>query len=772
MARLGLAFFCSGFAALLCQIVWQRMLGIFAGSDTVSAALVVGAFLAGLGLGSMAGAYAADRLRPARALAGFALCEAGVALCALLSKPFLYDWLALRMAGRVDAPLAVFALCFAGLVVPTTLMGASLPLLSRAVATSLDTVAERIGRLYGLNTLGAGLGALLGGWLLLGNLGFESALRWAAALEGGAAALALTLLPGLSGGASPAPVAGVADAAASRAGPAAAPPAAAAPFGGLPLWCGLVFLSGYVVVALEIVWVRLLGQVGQFHAYLFPTVLGVFLLADGAGMAVAARMVRRTEDPRPAFFAAQGGGFVLAAALVGALWLALPHPPLSLMGVDNSRFSAPAMGTTVALTLLVVGPPAFLIGMTFPFAQRAVQRDLASVGARVGAVQLANIAGNAAGSLGTGLVTLHLLGLMGTMRLLAALTLALLLGWLWRAGRWRTGRAGAASAALALGCVVAAVALPGNAAFWRRMHGLPAEGGGGAGFAAGAEDRSGVAFYREAPGATDAARPPPGSFFIMGFRQGAVPFLEGHVLLGVLGPLLHPAPERVMAIGVGSGGTPWGALVSPKTRELRALELVAPVLTTLREIADARPDGAVAALLADGRVRVEHGDGRRALSRGDGTWDVIEADAILPESSHSGLLYSAEFLQTVRGRLNPGGLYVQWAPTARVVETFAAVFPHTLLLWPFQVLVGSDRPIAFDHAALLRRLDSPEVLAHARRGNPGIASLAALVREPPQSWTPDTPRAPPALTDMFPRDEFFANQPSMDARRLPAEAAR
>jgi hypothetical protein len=446
MPRLGAAFFCSGFAALLCQIVWQRMLGIFAGSDTVSAALVVGAFLAGLGLGSILGAYGADRLPPARALVGFALCEAGVALCALVSKPFLYDWLALSMAGRVDAPLAVFALCFAGLAVPTTLMGASLPLLSRAVATSLDTVAERVGRLYGLNTLGAGLGALLGGWLVLGNLGYEAALRFAAALELGAAALALTLLPGLrrrAAAAVPVPRA------------AAAPgPAAEAPFGGLPLWCGLVFLSGYVVVALEVVWVRLLGQVGQFHAYRFPTVLGVFLLADGLGMAAGARMVRGMDDPRPAFFAAQGAGFVLAAALIGALWLALPHPPLaSLMGVDHSRFSALAMGTAAGLALLVVGPPAFLIGMTFPFAQRAVQRDLASVGARVGWAQLANIAGNAAGSLGTGLLTLHLLGTTGTMRLLAALTLALLLGgWLWGAGR---RRAAAAAAALALGCVLA-----------------------------------------------------------------------------------------------------------------------------------------------------------------------------------------------------------------------------------------------------------------------------------------------------------------------------
>jgi spermidine synthase len=171
------------FRALLCQIVWQRMLGIFAGSDTVSAALVVGAFLLGLGLGSLLGAKVADRLAPARALMGFALCEAGVAAFALLSKPFLYDFLAVDLVGVVDAPAAVFALCFAGLMLPPTLMGASLPLLARTVATSLETVAERIGRLYGLNTLGAGLGALLGGWVLVGSLGFVGALALAAALD-------------------------------------------------------------------------------------------------------------------------------------------------------------------------------------------------------------------------------------------------------------------------------------------------------------------------------------------------------------------------------------------------------------------------------------------------------------------------------------------------------------------------------------------------------------------------------------------------------------
>jgi hypothetical protein len=742
MPRLAVAFFCSGFAALLCQIVWQRMLGIFAGSDTVSAALVVGAFLAGLGLGSIIGARVADRLSPYRAMVAFALAEAGVAGFALVSKYFLYDFLATDLAGIVDDPVAIFALCFAGLVLPTTLMGASLPLLARAIATSLDTVAERIGALYGLNTLGAGLGALLGGWLLVGNLGFVGALVLAAGLDLFAAALALSLLPALRREAVPAP------------SPAARAAASSEPFGSLRLWCLLVFLSGYIIVALEIVWVRLMGQVGQYHAYLFPTVLGVFLLADGLGMAVAARMVRRMRDPRPAFFITQSAGFALAVLLILGLYWALPHAPINPhVSADVMRLRGDGLVTTVVLTVLVVAPPSFLIGMTFPFVQRAVQQDLASVGARVGWVQLANILGNAAGSVGTGIVTFHLLGTAGTLKLLAVLSTLLVLGWLWKAGRGRRPEM-----ALAVACGAAAVVLPSNAQLWSRLH---AEREGQR--VAWAEDRSGVAFFRD-----DATSPdqPHGPFFIQGFSQGRIPFLPIHQFLGAVGPLIHPDPQRVLCIGIGSGGTPWAAGVSPLTREVRAIELVGPVLTALEELGERHPQGPIAEMFRSPRWRLEYGDGRRALSKGEELYDVIQADAILPEGSHSGLLYSEEFLQQVRRRLAPGGLYVQWGPTQRSVETFASVFPYTLLLMPGSVLIGSERPIPYDAAELARRFAQPEVAAHLARGNRGFGDYASMFARAPLSWFPGSPRVEASLTDVFPRDEFYLNNPVLGTQAL------
>jgi hypothetical protein len=726
MPRLAVAFFASGFAALLCQIVWQRMLGIFAGSDTVSAALVVGAFLAGLGLGSLIGAKVADRLSPARAVIGFALCELGVAAFALASKAFLYDWLATDLAGVVDEPAAIFALCFAGLVLPTTLMGASLPLLARAIASGLDSVAERIGNLYGLNTLGAGLGALLGGWIIVGNVGFLGALWIAAALDLFAAVLALTLVPML------------------RPLPARAPAAAASepePYGGLPLWCVLVFLSGYVIVALEIVWVRVMGQIGQFHAYLFPTVLGIFLLADGAGMALAARMVRHMRDPRPAFFITQAGGFVVAVVLLGTVWWAMPQLT-DVWSVDRYRMHGEPLLLVLGLTLVVVGPPAFIIGMTFPFVQRAVQQDLSSVGARVGWVQLANIAGNAAGSIGTGLVTFHLIGTAGTIALLAVASFLLLLFWMARGG-FR-----APEALLAVACVGTFVLFPGNATFWSRLHLQGTTHG-----AAWGEDRSGVAFFRdERPGLE-----PSGPFFIQGFSQGRIPFLPIHQFLGAVGPLMHPSPRSVLLVGVGSGGTPYAATVSPDTHSIRAVELVQPVLDVIREVAARYPDSAIGAMLRDPRLTLEYNDGRRLLARDPTRYDIIQADAILPEASHSGLLYSAEFLEQVRARLAPGGLYVQWAPSARSAETFAAVFPYALLLVPGGVLVGSNDPIPFDRERLAARFQDPAVVAHLARGNRDFADFAGMFGGPLLAWTPDTPRAPAPLTDVFPRDEFYLN---------------
>jgi hypothetical protein len=205
---------------------------------------------------------------------------------------------------------------------------------------------------------------------------------------------------------------------------------------------------------------------------------------------------------------------------------------------------------------------------------------------------------------------------------------------------------------------------------------------------------------------------------------------------------------------------------------VRAIELVGPVITALEELAQRHPQGPIAEMFRNPRWRLEYGDGRRALSKGEERYDVIQADAILPEGSHSGLLYSEEFLQAVRRRLAPGGIYVQWGPTMRTVETFASVFPHTLLLMPGSVLIGSDSPIPFDAQALARRFADPQVMAHLRRGNRDFDDYPSLFAGTALAWRPGGERPAASLTDVFPRDEFYLNNGVVGTQGLNGQGNR
>ncbi len=316
----GLLFFLSGAAALVYQVAWQRLLALHSGVGLYSIAMIVAAFMAGLGIGSHLGGRLSARLDGRGALGAFAALEIGIAAFGAASTWLYYDWLYPWAVHLPSPSWQAGLLHLVALLPPTTLMGMSLPYLVRAVVTDVEGAGRRIGWLYGVNMLGAAAGALATPWVLLPALGVRGAVLAAAGANLAVGLGALGLF-GLRKGSPAAPRA--------PAEVPAPPPGAERP-GNRPLalWLSLYALSGFVALSLEIVWFRLLDVAVKSTAFTFGTVLAVYLLGSAVGALAGAPLVARVRRPLRAFLLAQCGILALAVLrrVLGGLRL-LPARP-------------------------------------------------------------------------------------------------------------------------------------------------------------------------------------------------------------------------------------------------------------------------------------------------------------------------------------------------------------------------------------------------------------------------------------------------------------
>lgn len=767
-----LIFFGSGFAALLYQVVWQRMLATFSGTDVFSVTIIVAAFMAGLGVGNLAGGQIGDRLSRRANVALFAGAELAIGVFGLLSRWLYYDLLYLEFGHLATNSALLAVILFVSLLWPTFFMGLSLPLLARGLTRDVTSAARVVGSLYGWNTLGAAAGALTATWCLLPQLGLDGSLIVGAIinLACGFLVLPLALLQrreASAGAPRPTP----------RLAPSGVDQACGIPF---VAWCLVYGLSGGIALSLEIVWFRLLGVMMKATAFTFGTLLATYLAGLGLGAAVGSVTAPHSRRPARTFFVLQAGVGLCAVLVTGGLLASLgnagaPSELFTYFGryetldvfaavhslrdsLNDLLWETPKLGTLpwpflklyVGLPAVMIGLPMFLSGLSFPYLQKVVHTDVDRLGRRTGTLMVANIAGSLAGTVLTGWLLLRVLGTPGTLRLAGMSSAVFLVLWA-VAGRHVAfrGRVARAAAATIVVAITAFVTVPAPREMWARLHGTTP------GRIIFAEDESGLSVLK---------KPPEGSegdtrVFVNGVGQSWIPYGEIHTVLGALPALMHPSPRDVVVIGLGSGNTCFSAATRPETRRVTCLEIVRPQIETLRALLGTVPDRGVASVLSNPRITHVYGDGRAWLRNSGRLFDIIEADALFPESPYSGNVYSDGYFRLLLNHLNPGGLAVSWAPTDRVHDAFVSVFPHVLSVG--SVVFGSNQAIVFDRSEILARLENPEVVRYYKEAGLQLRDLIGpWFDKPLRRYTPEFDRSTlkEFNTDLFPRDEYFVPQ--------------
>ena len=732
LAVLLVLFFASGACGLTYQVLWLRQLALVFGVTVYAASTVLAAFMTGLALGSLLAGPLLRRV--GRPLLVFGLAEILVGLSALATPieleatAFVYERLYRAASRRLEVlTLARFATSFVVLLLPTMLMGLTLPVLSASRAVRESRFGSRLGALYAVNTMGAMAGAMITGFLLIGTLGIRKCFLLGAAVNVlvGVVALLMHRRGGETEFVAPAsPDAGLGE---------ESPPRATA-------LAAVITVSGLAALALEVIWVRMLVQFLDATTYAFTTVLATVLAGIAAGGALASRLLRRHRDwTVPLVVLLQGTGVAVIASAAFLSW--------TYAAGWRTSASLPASASAIF-------PAALLMGVTFPIAMRAAMRvadvsRAAATARRVGRLYALNVGGAVLGALLGGFVLLPSLG---------------------------TRRALIASAAL---YVAAAVLLALSATPRRRA--VIAAGGGLVLFAVVATqvpDPFIAAFERRYGRDTSELLRDEGAQTAVSVRageSGRVLYLDGthqaddtpdvvrlHRTIGHLPMVLHPAPADALVVGLGGGATAGAVTRHPGVR-VQVVELSHGVRRAAALFAHISYD-----VLRQPSVRLRVDDGRNFLLLSGERFDVITADIIRPHHAGAGHLYSREYFTLVRRALKEDGVALQWLGHRSgnqyrlIMRTFLDVFPEATLWYDGTLMVGSRRPLRIAASTLASRRAAPET--RAALDEIGLVEFATLAR-----WYTAGPREMsafvgegPILTDDQPRVEYYRSLPRRD----------
>jgi spermidine synthase len=672
-----LSFFLSGAAALVFEVIWTRLLLLQLGATSVAVAAVLGAFMAGMAVGS---AVAGRKFLASRdPLLTYALLEGWAGLYGL-ATPFLID-------AVIDLPQPLrFAFGLASLLPATIVMGASLPVLARAVGVPGGSPGSIVGRLYAANTAGAVVGPLVAVFFLFPRWGLSRALHVASATD---IAICLVLV-----GAWALHRRGLAQAASEEQADSekASPPR--------PALLIAVGTSAGTAMMYEVAWSRTTSLVFGSSVYGVSVMLSTFLFGLTLGAAWIARWLRHRREPVPLSYCAYS---LVGSAVLGAVSLVLARS-LPLLFLELYR-SLPGFEGTVffiqfLLSALLMLPCTICLGAMLPLATAAAAPASENLGKTVSWLYTANLIGSTAGTLLAAGLMMESLGIETTVRVASLLALAT--SWFLFARErvnWRGAIASAAAALMLLGFdptwdpVAKSFGVYANPAAFARLD--------AAGLRAQVEAHQ-LLYYRDGPTASVSVQE------VAQFRllkiNGKTDASNGHgdvktqILAGHL-PLLASHARRVAVIGWGSGMTV-GAVLAYPVESVDAFEIEPAVVEASHffDHVNGRP-------LEDPRVKLHLGDARSEFRRRKDVYDLIISEPSNPWLTGVANLFTQDFFELAASRLAPDGIHCQWfqlygmseASTRTLVATFRSVYPHAVAFGGRDLFVlGSRRPIRFD----------------------------------------------------------------------------
>ena len=710
-------FIVSGFTGLAYEVIWTRLLVRVFGTSTFAVTTVLAAYMAGLALGSVIFGRLVDRKGDGLNLYG--LLELGIGAFAIVS-PYLISMLAHVYGGFYSAlethfyalTAVRFLLSFGAILIPTTLMGGTLPVLSKYLVTGLAGLAERVGGLYAANTLGAVGGAAAAGLYILPHLGMRDTILVCACLNAGIGAVAILL-----GRRSLVVPDGVAPEPAESAGTSHADRSTSRQV------LAIFTLTGFCALAAEVIWTRMLSLVVGTTVYAFAIMLATFLVGLGSGSASSAHLAQRSKRPGRLLGVTVAG---IGLAILGSLVFYGRMPLLYMRLYSDTKPTAEGLlWVQAALSALTVLPPAFLMGGLFPLVTRLYARSISRVGRQIGRIYAFNTMGSVLGSVAGSFLFLKYVGMETSMIVIGGIYLvtggvvAAQLGEFRQRGL-RLGLAGAAAAV----AVLAVAAFPRidvkvltsgvyvYAPVYKTAEGLMDH-----------MRRISILFYDEGVAATVSLERFRGdlSLLIDGKADASTGLqdMRTQVMLAQLPLLLHPDPDTVLVIGLGSGVT-LGSAETHDVGRIDCVELLENVVAASEHLQAYNLD-----CLADPRAHLVIGDGRNHLLLTHRRYDVIISEPTNPWISGVGDLFTQEFFRMARGRLKPGGLMCAWFHTYNMadmdvramVATFVAVFPEASL-WLINdgdiILLGGLGPMTVDED-LARRMSVQRVAADLDR---------------------------------------------------------